>query len=48
MRPAVSDLDVGGPELLIDWMRLSPYAPSASFISRVSDEGQIVNWATAA
>ncbi len=48
MRPAVSDLDVGGPALPIDWMRLSPYAPSGSFISRVSDEGQIVNWATAA
>ena len=44
LRPAASDFTSGGPELSVDWMRMGPHAPSATFTSRVLDAGQEVNW----
>jgi hypothetical protein len=38
MRPVASDL-AGGPTLVIDWLRMSPYATSGVFTSRVFDAG---------
>ena len=40
MSPAASDLAVGGPNLSIDWMRMSPYAAAGTFVSRVFDAWQ--------
>jgi hypothetical protein len=47
MRPLISDYNTGGGGVVIDWMRLSPYVPAGTFISRVLDAGEIVNWHTA-
>ena len=43
---ATSDFNVGGPELSIDWLHLSPYPASGTFDSRVFDAGpgQSVDW----
>jgi hypothetical protein len=35
----VSDLNVGGNSLSVDWLRVTPYAASGSFTSRVFDQG---------
>ena len=37
MRPLPADSQVGGPTLSVDWLRMSPYAASGSFTSRVWD-----------
>jgi hypothetical protein len=47
MRPVVSDFDAGAGGASIDWMRLSPYAASGTFVSRVLDGGAVRNWASA-
>ena len=44
MRPVASD-QAGGPTLLVDWLRMSPYAPSGSFTSRLFDAGA-AHWLT--
>ena len=44
MRPMPADLDVGGPTMTVDWMRMTPYAPSGSFTSRVFDASTGLNW----
>ena len=44
MRPVASDL-AGGPTLLLDWLRMSPYAASGSFTSRLFDAGA-AHWLT--
>ena len=43
---ATSDFNVGGPELSVDWLHLSPYPASGTFDSRVFDAGpgQSVAW----
>ncbi len=43
---ATSDFNVGGPELSVDWLHLSPYPASGTFDSRVFDAGpgQSVDW----
>jgi Bacterial Ig-like domain len=46
MRPLASDFDTGGGGVVIDWLRLSPYASAGTFTSRVLDAGQIVAWGT--
>jgi hypothetical protein len=46
MRPLASDFNTGGGGVVIDWLRLSPYAASGTFSSRVLDAGQIVDWST--
>ena len=40
MRPLASDLNAGGPDLAVDWLRMSPYPGSGTFDSRVFDAGQ--------
>ncbi len=44
MRPLFTDYAADGKANLIDWVRMSPYAASGTFISRVFDAGQIVDW----
>ena len=44
MRPIASDFNAGGPEVSVDWMRMSPYPGSGSFDSRVFDAGQNADW----
>jgi hypothetical protein len=45
MRPAISDLEVGGATLAVDWLRLTPpHVPSGSFDSRVFDAGMTAGW----
>jgi hypothetical protein len=46
MRPVVSDYDVGGPAVVVDWMRMTPYAASGTFVSRVFDAGDPTTWTT--
>ena len=36
---ATSDFNVGGPELSVDWLQVSPYPASGTFDSRVFDAG---------
>jgi len=44
MKPVAADSTVGGAALTVDWVRMSPYAASASFVSRVFDAGSLVDW----
>ncbi len=44
LRPTVSDLNSGGAELALDWLRMSPYTASGTFDSRVFDAGQGADW----
>src|SRR5262249_30237007 len=47
MRPiAGSDFDASGSVVFVDWMRMTPYANSGSFLSRVFDAKTLVNWAS--
>ena len=41
-----SDFTPGGGSVSLNWMRLSPYATSCSFNSRVLDAGGPANWST--
>ncbi len=44
MRPIASDFIVGGLALSVDWIRMTPYAASGSFDSRIFNAGTAVNW----
>ena len=44
MRPLADDNNVGGGTVSVDWMRLTPYAASGSYTSRVFDAGSAVTW----
>jgi hypothetical protein len=46
MRPLISNFTVGGGTVVVDWMRLTPYAASSTFLSRVFDAGSPVSWLT--
>ena len=46
MEPAISDLNAGGTSLTVDWLRMSPYASSGSFLSRIHDAGARADWGT--
>src|SRR4029079_12336598 len=47
MRPfAASDFSVFGGNIVVDWMRMSPYAAAGTFASRVFDAGTSVPWST--
>jgi Domain of unknown function (DUF4082)/Bacterial Ig-like domain/Bacterial Ig domain/Glycosyl hydrolases family 16 len=48
MRPLASDFTVGGGTVVVDWLRMTPYATSGTFLSRVFDAGGTVTWGTAA
>jgi hypothetical protein len=47
MRPLASDYSASGGNVSVDWLRMTPYAASGSFTSRVLDAGSAVNWQTA-
>lgn len=44
MRPLASDLGNGSGTLSVDWMRMSPYASSGTFTSRVFDGTKKRDW----
>jgi len=45
MRPiAASDLNAFGGNIVVNWIRMSPYLPSAYFLSRVFDAASQVSW----
>ncbi|MGN6563889.1 MAG: Ig-like domain-containing protein, partial [Thermomicrobiales bacterium] len=44
MRPVASDGGVGGGTLVLNWLRLGPYAASGTFTSRVLDAGSSATW----
>ncbi|MEO8216511.1 MAG: N,N-dimethylformamidase beta subunit family domain-containing protein [Acidobacteriota bacterium] len=44
MRPVVSDYDVNASGVMVDWLRLTPYASSGVFQSRVFDALGTVSW----
>jgi hypothetical protein len=46
MRPLASDLAVGGGSVSVNWIRMSPFAASGNFDSRVFDAGQSTTWGT--
>jgi hypothetical protein len=46
MAPLVSDYSAGGPDLSVNWLRLSPYASIGTFTSRVFDAIGPVTWGT--
>jgi hypothetical protein len=48
LRPILSDASPGSGNLRADWLRLSPYASSGTFTSRVFDSGGAATWGTVA
>ncbi len=44
LHPAASDFNAGGPEVAVDWLRMSPYPGSGSFESRIFDAGAVADW----
>ena len=46
MRVGASDAASGGPQLSLDWLRVSPYASTGTFVSRVFDGGGPTSWGT--
>ncbi len=44
MRPAISDLNVNGGQVTVDWMRMSPYGTPCSLESRIFNAGSSVDW----
>src|SRR5439155_24740587 len=44
LRPVASDANVGGGVLTVDWMRMTPYATSGTYLSRVLDAGGAATW----
>jgi PKD repeat protein len=46
MRPLVSDGVVGGGTVVADWLRMTPFATSGTFTSRVFDGGSQATWNT--
>ena len=44
MRPVASELTIGGPVLLLDWLRMTPYAADGTFTSRVFSAGNNAEW----
>ena len=46
LRPIASDYTNGGGALVVDWMRIGPYASSGTFESRLFDAGSTTDWTT--
>ena len=44
LRPLASDFTVGSGSVSMDWIRMSPYAAAGTFVSRVFDAAQAVDW----
>ena len=47
MRPLAIDAIPGGSAMSVDWMRMSPYAASGTFLSRIFDAGGTASWGIA-
>ena len=47
MRPLVSDFDLGGGNIVLNWLRMSPYSATGTFTSRVLDAGAVAAWGAA-
>ena len=47
LRVLISDFNVGGGGVAVNWARLSPYATSSTFQSRVMDAQATTSWANA-
>ena len=47
MRPLAGNKRLGTEPLRVEWMRVSPYAPSGRFTSRVLDAGTAAEWGAA-
>ena len=43
-RPLRRDEQLGGESIALDWLRISPYTATGSFLSRVLDAGRRVDW----
>ncbi len=46
LRVLAGEFSPGGAALTVDWIRMSPFAASGSFDSRIFDAGQSVGWGT--
>jgi hypothetical protein len=46
MRPTIADQGVGDGAVKVDWIRMTPYAASGTFVSQVYDAGVQVAWQT--
>jgi hypothetical protein len=46
MRPIGSDFNVDGRPTTLEWLRMSPYATSSTYMSRVVDAGHSVTWSS--
>ena len=44
LRPVISDFLAGGPNLAVDWLRISPYSDACAFESRIMDAGITTVW----
>ena len=44
MPPFAADEQLGGESIAVDWLRISPYPATGSFLSRVLDAGRRVDW----
>ena len=44
LRPVASDFNTGGGSLAVDWLRMSPYPASGTFLSRIHDAGAAADW----
>jgi hypothetical protein len=44
LRPLVSDFSTGLSTLIVDWLRMTPYTTSGTFLSRVFDAGGQATW----
>lgn len=47
LRVLISDFNVGGGGVAVNWIRLSPYATSSTFVSRVMDAQTSTSWSNA-
>ncbi|MFP5319890.1 MAG: hypothetical protein ACLGI2_16550 [Acidimicrobiia bacterium] len=44
MRPLAGNGSQGGSPLAVEWVRMTPYAPEGTFVSRVHDAGAEARW----
>jgi hypothetical protein len=46
LRPLMADPFEGDGGIIVDWMRMTPYAPAGSYLSRIFDGSTINTWAS--
>ncbi|MBU1674280.1 fibronectin type III domain-containing protein [bacterium] len=44
LRPLVNDSTADGTDLVVDWLRMTPYAAAGSFESRIYNAGAVADW----